>query len=82
MDTLDGAKLNKQYETLHCTQTTEQDYHIVEYKKTNFVETKIPNVVVDTIFGELYFDGSNYKNGVGVGCILTTLKGNHFLMER
>ena len=48
--------------------------------KTNFVESKYTNIVLDSIIWTLYFDISNCKEGARVGSILMDLKGNKVLM--
>lgn len=35
---------------IHCTQTIELDYTIVDSSKTNFIESKSTNVEIDMIF--------------------------------
>ena len=69
-----------QSEVLHCTWTIEIYYTIVDNSKTNFVESKSIDVALDTIFWNLYFYGSNWKECASVGSILMVLKGNRISM--
>jgi hypothetical protein len=52
-ETCNAVQSYVQSEVLHYTQALELNYTIVEYNKTNFVETKSTNIVLDTIFWNL-----------------------------
>jgi hypothetical protein len=53
-------QIDEQYELLHCTQTGENDYKIVEID--NFCFT---NSIVGTDIWTLFFDGSRSQEGAG-----------------
>ena len=62
-------------EVIHSTQSIELNCTIVDKNITNFIEFESTDVVLDTILWNLYFNGSNFIEGEGVGSILTNMKG-------
>ena len=48
--------LTVQSKIIHCVHIVELNYNIVDDKKINFIETILSNIVVETIFWNLYFD--------------------------
>ena len=68
-EALNVDESNKQSETLHCTQPktlhcsqiVEQNYNVVDDRKSNFIETRLFDIELEAIFWNLNFYGSNIK---------------------
>ena len=79
--TQEATESYTQYEDLLCTQTVELNCTIVNHNKNSFIESKSSNIVLETIYQNIYFDDSNRKESAGVGSILMDWKGNKILMD-
>ena len=78
-ETIEETVTITQLETPPYNPTNELSCIIVD-DRTNFIEISSIDVTLDSIFWTLYFDGSNFLEGVAAGNILIDPQGNQHLM--
>jgi len=68
-----------QFQALPFSPTDEPPCNIVD-DRTNFIGRNSINVTLDSTFWTLYFDGSNFLEGVGARSLFVDPQGNKHLM--